>query len=76
MPLWVYWDKLTRRVRIHRGECRCCNDGKGMHPGSQVGRGKQFHWFPARSYQDAKRTVRERTDPRKGEPIDCGHCLR
>lgn len=30
MRYWVYEDDPTNRVRIHKSECRNCNDGQGI----------------------------------------------
>ena len=30
MTYWVYVDDPTNRVRVHRGSCSYCNDGRGM----------------------------------------------
>jgi len=31
MRYWVYVDKPTKRVLLHKSTCGACNDGEGMH---------------------------------------------
>jgi len=31
---WIYENSAQNSARIHKGSCRRCNHGKGIHPGS------------------------------------------
>jgi hypothetical protein len=78
MPYWVYWDRIVRRVRIHRSECGACKGGQGMHRGAMCdGRGTDYDWEPAETYGAALRIVRQlerKGIRRRGDPMICGLC--
>jgi hypothetical protein len=38
---WAFEDWPTARARVHRGGCRFCNHGIGLHGG---GNGKNCEW--------------------------------
>ena len=39
MELWLYESKVTKQARIHKAECRNCNNGMGQH-GKSGGSGR------------------------------------
>ncbi len=72
MPeFYVFWDRMMRRVKIHRRECRSCKDRNII----RQGRGKDYDWVPAKTYEEA-RSVAERFRRHgmqiKGSHLNCG----
>lgn len=42
MEFWVYenWRARGHQARVHHGDCRFCNAGKGLHGGTRSDNGK------------------------------------
>ena len=65
---WVYEDDPTNRARVHRGECRYCNHGKG----TQKGRRSDNRWHgPYATSADAFAAMRRLG---KRDTGGCGVC--
>jgi hypothetical protein len=77
---YVHWNTVVRKIKIHRGDCGACKEGKGMHEGRiSAGRRETYDWLKAETYGDAKRIAAdiERQKPilRKGRgKWDCRLC--
>ncbi|HXQ50745.1 MAG TPA: hypothetical protein VN802_06600 [Stellaceae bacterium] len=72
---YVYWNRIRRRVRVHRAECSACRYGKGMHLGKiAAGRGDTYDWVAANDYGHALSLARGHAARLGAEVIDCGLC--
>ena len=67
---FVFWNKLMRRARIHRGTCVACNHGEGR---SGVGLRSTHEWIPADSYIEA-RSIANALGRRKDFKLNCIVC--
>ena len=47
---WIYWDKKTKRVRIHLAKCGACQDGYGSRDDDHDF-GIAYGWKGANSYR-------------------------
>jgi hypothetical protein len=77
---YVHWNTVVRKIKIHRGNCGACKEGRGMPEGRiSAGRRDTYDWLEAGTYSAAKRIAAdiERQKPilRKGRgKWDCGLC--
>ena len=66
---WVYEDRPTNRVRIHKAACKFCNDGRGLH-GSRL---------PDNEWHGPFETLENATDKAletgRSDIGGCGSCL-
>jgi hypothetical protein len=46
---WIYENRAHKQARVHKGDCRGCNHGNGIHPGSSNHNGKWHGPYPDRS---------------------------
>ncbi len=72
---FVHWNRIRKRVRVHRANCGACNNGEGMHRGKiDAGRGDTYDWIGAKTYRDAlanAETIAARIGAKAG---NCGMC--
>nr|WP_295111886.1 hypothetical protein [uncultured Caulobacter sp.] len=77
---YIHWNIITHKLRIHRGKCGACKDGRGMHEGKiEAGRGLTYDWVEAETYIDAAAQaadlIRRYPQLRKfSDKRDCGLC--
>ncbi len=72
---YVYWDRPTRRVLIHRPECSACKNGLGVHgPEIATRRGETHDWIPCHSYQEASERARSKAEDIGAVERDCSRC--
>jgi hypothetical protein len=51
---FIHWNRIRKRVVIHRPQYGACNNGAGMHRGKiAAGRGDTYDWIKHKSYDDA-----------------------
>ena len=67
---WVYDNGPTSRARFHKGQCRFCNHGQGIHVDAGPHNGGWCGPFDTRAEAEscARATGRRDVGP-------CGHCL-
>lgn len=70
---WVFEAKPIKRARVHRKECRNCNDGKGQIGQDKKKGSRATKWYPAKTLDEAKE-IMESLHPLDGKL--CGTCLR
>ena len=75
---WVFWDKMIRRVRIHRSDCSACRQALGEEKALiRAGRGITFSWEDFPSYAEARRRgdqLQREGLAMQGSRMDCGLC--
>lgn len=72
---FVHWNRIRKRVRIHRAECGACNNGEGMHRGKiAAGRGNTYDWIEAETYDDAVVQAKRLDKPIGTKWGNCGMC--
>jgi hypothetical protein len=73
-PFWIYWDKKTKRVRIHLTNCGACQAGYGMHTDDREF-GIAYGWEGANAYATALEFARQKQDEfRSEDSLNCGLC--
>ena len=71
---YVYWDKLLRRVQIHRSACVACNNGETRNENRiKVGLEHTYEWIPAESYA-AARSIADAKGRRNNFKVNCVLC--
>ena len=70
MAYWVYEDDPTKRVRVHRGTCTRCNNGRGMK-GSRL---PDNRWHGPFTILDA--AIEKALNTPTSDVAGCGHCLK
>jgi hypothetical protein len=72
---YVHWNRIVKRVRIHRSACGACNNGKGMHRGKiAAGKGDTYDWIAANTYQGALTTADRFASKIGTKARNCGLC--
>ena len=76
---FVYWNCVTKDIRIHRSSCPACKDGDGIHEvADSPDRGTKYDWEPAETYTEAEAiaaTIEQQEGfARRNTLINCRHC--
>ena len=70
-PFWVYIDKPTITVKIHKSSCKFCNNGQGLH-----GHRKPDNWWKGFDYrEEAWEHAKVQAQTMIVEPTTCKKCL-
>jgi len=69
MSFYVYQNWTHDRVRVHRGDCGHCKDGKGSQPNATGSNGR---WYGPYESQESALRIAKSLDQRDTRP--CGHC--
>ena len=72
MRYWVYVDKPTKRVLLHKSTCGACKEGKGMHGHHK--NPKQNWWKGFSSRDDAWKYAQYQSQQLKTQPAACKLC--
>ena len=72
MSYWIYENWTAQKMmKIHRGECRFCNDGKGIHLHKTDNRNGTWHG-PFQTLEEAEKAAMKSDRERKY----CTFCIR